>query len=353
MAKAKKLKSGNWRVLVYSRTEHLLQKDGTTKKVRRYESFTAKTKKEAEFLAADFALNKKRKNDTSNFTVREAMEQYIASKNAILSPSTVREYTRSAKTNLKGIQHILLSDIDNNTIQNEVNRQALTHSPKTLRDMVGLLSATFNVFNPDFKLRISYPQKTKKSMYIPTDNDIATIVKSIAGTNMEIPIMLAAFGSMRRSEICAVYSDDINGNLLTVSKAMVLNVDRKWVIKVPKTYAGYRNIEFPQFVIDKLSGITGKIVNVTPNYITKKFKTLLENVNIQHFRFHDLRHYQASILHSLGIPTKYIMERGGWSSDTVVKDIYTHTMINKSEETASVANAHFESIMQHEIQHEK
>ena len=46
MATAKKLPSGSWRILVYSHTDQ----DGK----RRYKSFTAPTKKEAEFLAADY-----------------------------------------------------------------------------------------------------------------------------------------------------------------------------------------------------------------------------------------------------------------------------------------------------------
>ena len=55
MAKAKKLPSGSWRVLVYDCTDQ----NGK----RRYKSFTAETKKEAEYLAAEYTLKKKNKND--------------------------------------------------------------------------------------------------------------------------------------------------------------------------------------------------------------------------------------------------------------------------------------------------
>lgn len=51
MAKAKKLSSGKWRALVYDYT------DNTGK--RKYQSFTADTKKEAKVWAADYSLNKK------------------------------------------------------------------------------------------------------------------------------------------------------------------------------------------------------------------------------------------------------------------------------------------------------
>lgn len=67
MAKAKKLPSGNWRVQVY---------DSNTKK---YKSFTAKTKKEAEYKAAEYSLNSHKDNSYENITLKEAYKRYIAS----------------------------------------------------------------------------------------------------------------------------------------------------------------------------------------------------------------------------------------------------------------------------------
>ena len=72
-----------------------------------------------------------------------------------------------------------------------------------------------------------------------------------------------------------------------------------------------------------------------------------------HITFHSLRHYQASILHALNIPTKYIMARGGWKTDKVLNKVYTHTMEKKSQEVAKIANSYFDDIMQHEMQHKK
>lgn len=48
--------------------------------------------------------------------------------------------------------------------------------------------------------------------------------------------------------------------------------------------------------------------------------------------FHDLRHVNASALSVLHVPDKYIMERGGWSSDKVMKGTYMQTF--KSERIA-------------------
>jgi len=43
------------------------------------------------------------------------------------------------------------------------------------------------------------------------------------------------------------------------------------------------------------------------------------------FRFHDLRHYSASIMHAIGIPDQYIMRYRGWGSNAVLKAIYRNT----------------------------
>ncbi len=82
MAKAKKLPSGNWRCLVY------IGKDQDGK--RKYESVTAPTKKEAEYKAAEIRLHCESHNTrTENLTLSEGIDKYIASKENILSPSTI------------------------------------------------------------------------------------------------------------------------------------------------------------------------------------------------------------------------------------------------------------------------
>ena len=67
-------------------------------------------------------------------------------------------------------------------------------------------------------------------------------------------------------------------------------------------------------------------------------------MNLPHFRFHDLRHYCASIQHAMGIPDAYIMQRGGWGSDTVLKNVYRHALKDKSDEMNDLANEHFSKL---------
>jgi integrase len=63
---------------------------------------------------------------------------------------------------------------------------------------------------------------------------------------------------------------------------------------------------------------------ITPNYITKAFKRILEKNEMRVIRFHDLRHSSASLLLSLGYPMKNIQMWLGHSSFNTTANIYAH-----------------------------
>ena len=337
MPTAKKLPSGSWRCLVYSHTEEIKNSDGSIKKKRIYESFTSnipgpKGKRIAEQAAAEFAAYKDQRSRSADMLLGTAMDNYIQSRESILSPRTIMDYKRIRRMSLQSLMNIRLSRITQEDIQIAINLEAVNHSPKTVRNSHGLLSAVLKQYRPDFALNTSLPKKQRVELYIPTDEEVKRLIRASEGTEMELPILLAAFGPMRRGEICALDSTDISGNIVHVSKNMVRTEDNTWIIKSPKSYAGDRYIDFPDFVAEKWRGKTGRIVNLTPNNITDRFRSCLHRAGLPHFRFHDLRHYSASIQHALGIPDSYIMQRGGWGNDGTLKAVYRHALADKTKE---------------------
>lgn len=353
MATAKKLPSGSWRCQAYSHTKQVFdEKTGKSKKKRIYKSFTSddpspRGRKEAEAEAAIFQANRKKQPEKSNqskLTLGEAYDKYIESKISSLSPDTIKEYKRARKHDYANLMEKELDELTQEDIDLETAKAAKKCSPKTIRNMHGLLSSVLKKYRPDFKLTTELPKKIRPKIYVPSENELKKVTEYVAGTEMEIPILLAAFGPMRRSEICALDSDHVSGNIVHVAQALVLDENNKWVLKPPKSFAGDRYIEFPDFVAEKLQGKTGRIVKLSPANITDRFSVILKKAGVQHFRFHDLRHYCASIQHALGIPDAYIMQRGGWGSDDVLKNVYRHVLEEKTAEMNKKANDHFSAL---------
>lgn len=348
MAKSKKKKknelpSGSYRCQVLDYTDP----DGK----RHYKSFTAPTKSEAQFLAAQWKTNRAEEDrKAENITLYEAAHRYIESKRAVLSPSTIRGYTGLLNNYFKAFERTKLKDLNNTIIQVWISDIAIDHSPKTVRNAHGLLSSTLEMFLPDFRLKTTLPAKKKPDLYCPSDEDIKKLLDHIRGTEMEIAVLLAAFGPLRRGEICALTSDDVKGNQITVSKSMVQGDDKQWYIKQPKTYGSYRTIDFPPSVIDRIRGINGRLINLNPAQVTNRFGKIILKIGLPHFRFHDLRHYSASIMHAIGVPDQYILKRGGWISDNVMKSVYRNVIDLESVKQNKTINDHFEA-MQHDLQH--
>ena len=336
MAKAKKLPSGNYRALVYDYTDS----DGK----RHYESFTAATKKEAEFKAAEYMMNKKMQKSGTRKTFGEALDSYISNRESVLSPRTIMDYKRIRKHDLQELMDINIYDITQEIVQSVINADAKKHSPKTVRNNHGLISAVLKQYRPDFALNTALPKKIRPDIYVPSDEDIKKLLDEVIETDMELPVLLAAFGPMRRGEICALNTKNINGNIVHVCCNMVRTQEGEWIIRQPKSYAGDRYIDYPDFIAGKWSEVNGMITNLNPNNITDRFSSVLKRAGLPHFRFHDLRHYSASIQHALGIPDSYIMQRGGWGNDGVLKSVYRHTMSDRQKEMNEIANKHFEEL---------
>lgn len=345
MATAKKLPSGSWRCLVYDYTDS----DGK----RIYKSFTSedpnpKGKREAELMAAEYAANKKKlANSKSNVTVGQAILDYCNLKNNVLSPSTIREYLRMQRNNYDAIKDTKLKDISNDVVQKWVNIFAANHSPKSVKNAYGLLRAVIDTYEPDIKLHITLPQRVQPQLYVPSDNDIKAILAYFSENDkdMEIAVYLAAFGTLRRSEVCALTAADIHGNQISINKAVVHTTSNEWVVKTTKTVSSTQCVEMPAFVIQKLPK-SGNLVNLTPNQVTQRFERALHHLEITPFRFHDLRHYAASIMHAIGVPDQYIMQRGGWSSDNTLKSIYRGTLEEYTKKYNDITLQHFND-MQH------
>lgn len=338
MPKAKKLPSGSWRVQASCNGER--------------RSFTAPTKKEAELLALEFQ-NGKKTTPTDTRTVGECVDDYINSKEHILSPTTIDSYRRHKANDLAGLCDLPLKKLTPLIVQKHINELSMTKSPKTVRNAHGLLASALKVYAPEIILNTTLPAKQKKIKQLPTVEELLPV---IIGSEIELPCLLALWCGLRMSEIRGLKKSDIKDGVMHIHSTVV-TVDGEHIRKKnTKTYDSTRLIRLPehlQSLINTLPEEQEEITLLTGQAIYKRFTRLLEHHGIQHMTFHDLRHLNASTMLALGVPDKYAMERGGWSSPNIMKSVYQHTFADARQKFDDVINNYFQKAISHENAHEK
>lgn len=307
MPKAKKLKSGSWNVRV-------------TIQGKQY-SFTDSDKKAVLRMAAAFADECREAVD--NPPLIDAIRKYIDDRQETCSPATLRGY-RSIEKTLRAKYPALcqkrLVAVSDKDIQGIIKGM----SKKTAKNYLGLIQpATGRKFS------ISLPSGRQKEMRVPSDLEVLGLLEIFRDTEVEIPIMLGAYGGLRRGEICALTMQDFDGDYVSISKDKVMDEYGSWIVKPPKTETSNRIVLLPHDIV-ALIRRKGYVTALDPHQLSLKFQKRQMSLGIDPpYCFHSLRHYNASYLHAHGIPDAYIMARGGWATPNVMQRVYRHAMEDK------------------------
>lgn len=257
-----------------------------------------------------------------NMTFYDAADAYITSKSNILSPCTIRNYRAILSKLPERFKASSVNGLSAMDIQRLINDLSSEMSAKTVQNYSSFVMSVLKACDIDIKSP-RLPQKERKPIYIPSEEDVRRIFEAAKGTEYEVPFRLAALG-LRRSEICALTIDDLDGDVLHITKALVPDENGEYVIKLPKTTDSTRDIPLPAPVAAQIRE-RGYIYRGNPNSLTKALYRLQDGLEIPHFSIHKLRHFFASFLHGKFTEAQ-IMEMGGWRTNTVLNRIYTHAM---------------------------
>lgn len=335
--KATKLPSGNWRCRAY---------DKQTKKCK---SFTAPTRKEAEYLATKWLNEKSSPKRISDETVRQCVQNYIKSKENILSPSSVRGYYIILNNSIEEIAGIKLSELTERDLQSWINGNATHYKPKSVKSQFGLVVASLRQakVSLDFS-SIILPRIPKSEKKIPTEEEIAIILRMIEGTSVELPVTIAVTLGLRQSEIAALKWSDYDGKSLNIHAAVVPDKHSKFVYKpTTKSEASTRKLEVDGILklrLDKAEHTSEFISPMLPSSVLRKFNHLCDKNGLPRFTMHEQRHGNASMMLAKGVPDKYAMKRLGQSSPSMVKEIYQHLYESKENEVAQTMTATYDDI---------
>ena len=340
--KATQLPSGSYRVQV------VVGKDETGKRI--VKSFTGDTVDEAIFEALKFKNSIGAAANAKTMTVGQAFTQYITARDNVLSPATIRGYNIIKNTRLQSIMMTEIHALTINDVQFAVNQDAARLSHKSIKESVALLKSVLGVQGVELNTkRIALPPKKKKNIVIP---EAGEVIKLIIGTDIELPCLLAMWLSLRVSEVRGLQFRDISpdGKTISIERARIYFDGSDILRDCNKTYESTRTNLLPPYIYDLIKKVPHKeptdfIVNMSYQTINGHFRKIMEKAGYN-ITFHKLRHEFATTLNDLGIPSNYIQKLGGWSTDNIMKSVYTHTTFSKENECQNKINDFFMSAIE-------
>ena len=328
MATARKLPSGNYRIRVYD------------KKTGKCVSFTAETKKKAEKLAADYLVGAAIK--AACVTIRDRAEEYISLRSNKLSPATIEKYRKAIDGQLSPeFLDLMIDRLTDKDIIAEVNRLAGHYAPKTIKNTMTFILPIIRDERPDLAKHIDLPKVQKQMKDYPR---AAEIIKLFKGDPYELEVLLALCCSLRKEEIRGLKPADLSGNVLTINRVKIDTKGGVIVREEAKTVDSRRRIILSPYLVSLYRQRTGDwILTTGGNALYRHYKFVMGKAGLD-LCFHDLRHICASEMKVLNVPDKYAMERGGWSTDNILKSVYQSTFSDERQRYENVINTHFENL---------
>lgn len=339
---ATKVSKGRYRTQVYL---------GTVDGKKKTKVFYAATAAEADYLALQFKLQKEKSSDPGKITVGEAVDQYIESKSNLLSPSTITGYRVKRRNNFQSLMDVRVADVTTQMLQKAVNAEAKCYSPKSVKCAYNVLLLGIGMYRPDFTPKITLPKEKQIQYATPDGETLMRIFEVSKGTRLEIPILLAAWLSLRASEVIGLKWTDVYEDHIHVQTARVYS-DQGTVEKETKTESSNRKIPLPAYIkniLDNTPHTSEYVCDMTGAALYKAFMRMLKKHNIPHCRFHDLRHANASVMVMLGVPDRYAQVRGGWATGTVLTRRYQQTFSDEEIRIAERIDTYFDSLMHTKI----
>jgi len=188
-----------------------------------------------------------------------------------------------------------------------------------------------------------------------TADEIKKLLALFKGSPIEVPVFIAAYFGLRRSEVIGLRWSAIdltNGSLTVCQKVVRLTHEGKrenYITDTLKTESSFRILPLDEKLITMFTAIKKQqednrvlcgdsycvdyfdyvCVNVmggliNPETMSRYFSKKIRENGMKVIRFHDLRHSCASLLLSLGYAMKEIQDWLGHANYKTTADLYSH-----------------------------
>ena len=203
--------------------------------------------------------------------------------------------------------------------------------------------------------------QTKK--FIPNILEVDETKKALLlfkGMDIEIPVILSAAYGLRRSEVLGLQWKyvDFEKKTIVIAETLQQHTGGDYISKT-KTPSSHRTLLMNDYIYNTLKKhkelqesrkeimgnyyfnsdhvctfSNGKVIS--PNYLSKTFRSIMDKSGLPHIRLHDLRHSLASNLIAMGISYVDVQSLLGHANASTTLDIYSHATRNSQENIANI-----------------
>ncbi|NCB74964.1 MAG: site-specific integrase [Clostridia bacterium] len=355
-------------------------------------------KRKPKWISSGLAVkgNKKRAEQM----MREKLREYEAKENLVYSDmlfsDAIRQWLKDSaarmdSVTLQGNEHLakvqLLPYFDNLKIKLvDVNRRVLQAyfdeksksgridgkgglSPQSVRLHKNILFQTLKEAvrdgiipnNPCEQVTLPKMQRYESKYY--SMEQLNTLLEVIKDEPLYPLIKLTSVYGLRRSEVLGLKWDsvDFENGTLTIKHTVTKVIE---VVEKDKTKNAASHRSFPlmpeirKMLLDlkEQDKVNRKLFGreytandyilkwddgrpFAPDYVTRRFRVLLEKNDLPHIRFHELRHSCASFLINMGFSLKDVQEWLGHSDIRMTANIYSHIDVSRKKSMADMLSS--------------
>lgn len=306
-----------------------------------------------------FALTEGKAKDTEKYEYW--LDEWLRVKKMSVKESTYIRYKNSIENHIKPelgkypinkISTPLIEEFISNKLQNGKVDGSGGLSPKTVSDILVVTKETFK-YAQSFGVIIACSfdrvtikknnQEMRVSSILEEQRLLAILFKDF--DLYKLGVFICLYTGIRIGELCALQWKNISlsEKTMKIEKTMqrLQSYDQnslqktRIIITEPKSFSALRTIPLPDFVIDTITPYVGSANSyvlsgecksiVEPRTMQNRFKSYLDQGQIDDANFHSLRHTFATRCIEAGFYVKTLSEILGHSSVKITLDKYVHS----------------------------
>jgi integrase len=333
-------------------------------RVRRTKTVTYKRKRELVKMYQAFEAECKR-DQQSDATVEEMVDAYIDSRKLLgMKATTISGYEKCRDRLSTALKKRNASEVTPYLIDRFVSQSADKYAPKTIRNTISVLSASYDraiqlgmlTENPCSK--VTLPKNKKKDVDIFSDSDVATFISALENERLDYKVgyKLALYCGLRRSEILGLREEHISLPFRAVTIAKTRHrVSVEDFVQDTKTETSHRTLALPESLVEDIKSLieehhafeydhTDYLIQngfgqpMNPSTFSNRIYRIEADNGLPHVSLHDLRHTFASMLNNAHIDIARISRELGHSSINTTLGIYTHVFNGATESSRGIAD---------------